>query len=203
MGVAAHSIPHSKEVHIAENLLVADVDAYTSSYLPAADPETQRALDAALARVRNYCGWHVSPVATETFTLRGSGFDFLVLPTLKIDTLTTVTEDGSDVDLSTIKTYTGEPGVLYRADYELWRRRCDYEIELDHGFAAADAADWREAVLSLIAQTAEAVESGRVAPMLSKEVDDTDVHWSGLHMAIENWPLDKSVLSKYRLFYFA
>lgn len=185
---------------MAEDLAPGDVEAYTKGVLLASDAETLRALNSALTRCRNYCGWHVSPVKTDTVMLHGSGHRFIVLPTLKVDSLISIVENDVVIDVTTIDQYTQEPGVLYK------RRGCWHgriEIVYSHGFAAAEAQDFRETVLSLIDQVTASIGTGRSGPMISKRVDDVDISWSGLPRAIDNAPMDKSVLDKYLLSPFA
>ncbi|MDV6267071.1 hypothetical protein [Rhodococcus globerulus] len=55
-------------------------------------------LEAAMGAVRDYCGWHISPVITQTFVLDGSGGRELPLPTLQLVNLVSASNDGVDVD---------------------------------------------------------------------------------------------------------
>lgn len=67
---------------------------------PLADAPTgvdQEAWDAACAAVRSYCGWHVAPALDDTVTVDGSGSQFVMLPTLRINSISEVTEDASAV----------------------------------------------------------------------------------------------------------
>lgn len=188
---------------MAEDLTPADVSAYTKGRLDASDPETQRALDAALARVRNYCGWHVSPVRTETITKDGTNSRWLFLPTQKIVEITSVTECDTVLDLDTAKTSADTMGLLVK-QCDHWRYGYgNIEIELSHGYTAAEAADFREVVLSLIDQASFTIGEGRNGPLLSKRVDDVELTWSGLPRAIDDTPMNKSMLAPYRLLGFA
>ena len=72
--------------------------------------DAQAALDAATQRVRDYCGWHIAPVATDTITCYGPGTDRLLLPTLKLVELVSVTVDGVALDLTTVR--RDQAGVL-------------------------------------------------------------------------------------------
>lgn len=78
-----------------------DVDAviaYTDGRLEDND-ETARMLDAALDAARRYCGWHVTPEQDDDVTLDGPGGPVLWLPTLRLITLSALTEDGENVDI--------------------------------------------------------------------------------------------------------
>lgn len=186
-------------VGIDEDLTVVDVENYTKGRLSRDDPETQRALDAALARVRNYCGWHVSPVKTETMIKDGTNDRWLFLPTQKIVEITSVTECGTALDLTTVKQSADAMGILVKTCGH-WRHGfSNIEIELSHGYTAAEAADFREAVLSLIDQASFTIGEGRNGPLLSKRVDDVELTWSGLPRAIDDTPMNKSMLAPYRI----
>lgn len=189
---------------MAENLTIADVSAYTGGRLPATgdgSTETQRMLDDALARARGFCGWHVSPVQSTTVNIDGSGYEWIVLPTLKIVSITSVKEDGETLDVSGFRVKSNEPGVLY------WRDRCwdpcsEYEITFTHGFAAAEAADFRGEVLRLIDATSLTIGTGGVGPATGVEVDDVSIRFSGItdrSWGIAKNPLLESVLYQYRL----
>lgn len=189
---------------MAEDLEPADVAAYTEGRLSASDAGTQRALDAALARVRRWCGWHVTPVRPQAFTMHGSAHGYLVVPTLKLASVVSVTADGETVDLSDVEEYTGEPGVLYRKNGHWCADRV--EIEVTHGFTAAEAADFREAVLQLIDSTTLSIGTGANGPLTGKTVDDVEYRWSGItdrSWGIAKNPMNESVLYQFRLLPFA
>jgi len=63
--------------------------------------DAQSLIDQATANVRTYCGWHITPVVTETVTLSGLGQTFaatrtkvLFLPSLHVVLVTSVLRDG-------------------------------------------------------------------------------------------------------------
>lgn len=183
---------------MAEDLLPSDVATYTKGAIPDDDPDVERALRAALQRARNFCGWHVSPVLTHTFTLDSPGRRELILPTLKP---VSVKVDGEEITPDIGYFTDDEPGVLKRVS-GFWP--CGkVAVELEHGFAAAEAEDFREAVLSLVDQAAQEVGTGRHGPLISKRVDDVHYSWSGLPASVANSPLDKDALATYRLWGFA
>lgn len=66
--------------------------------LPPAPPGVD--LDAwasAVERIRERCGWHIAPEVTETVTVDGSGGSVVVLPTLRLNDLVSITDDGTAV----------------------------------------------------------------------------------------------------------
>jgi len=196
---------------MAEDLLPADVEQYTKGRLQATDPETQRALDEALARIRRFCGWHVSPVREETLVVDRPNSHLLFLPTLKIVSLTSVEVDGEPVDVNDIRFSHNGPGTLAFKDNRNWSSTYDngfgqVEVTLRHGFSAAEAADFRGEVLRLIDSATISIGTGGQGPLMEKTVDDVTYRWSG--MVDRSWgiaknPLNESVLYQYRILPFA
>lgn len=182
---------------MAEDLTPADVEAYTNGRLLASDPETLRGLNAALARVRRHCGWHVSPVRGDTVIFDGPGSAFIQLPTLKIVSIDSVTENGETTDVTDVVEVRDGPGIIAKRKS---RWACGFsaiEVEFTHGYAAADAEDFREAVLSLVdrASLSVGVEGGG-AQLVEKEVDDVRYRWSDKVVSIT---LDESAVSQFRI----
>ncbi|QBI98660.1 head-to-tail adaptor [Mycobacterium phage Bobby] len=185
---------------MAEDLTPEDVESYTRGRISKDDPETARALAAALQRARRACGWHVTPVQEETVSLHGTGHGFIVLPTLKPVELLSVTEDGREVDLDDLYFLSEEPGVLYKKCG--WWCREKIEVTFTHGFTADEAVDFREAVLQVVDIAHIMIGTGAVGPLTGMEVDDVSLRWSGLvdrSWGIAKDPLRESVLYQYRL----
>lgn len=68
--------------------------------------------EAAEKLVRDFCGWHVAPVVTETITLDGTGSRRLFLPSLKVLEVQSVEVDGIAVAADAYS--WSESGILYR-----------------------------------------------------------------------------------------
>lgn len=181
-----------------EELLPFDAEQYTKGRLKQTDPETVRALNAAKARARRYCGWHVSPVQSQTITLDGDGGMYLFLPTLKVVTLTSVTVDGEALSLvDDVKQLAETPGVLVREGYGRWP--CGFSnisVVLTHGYTQYEAQDWREAVLRLVDQASQLAGQAGIGPLTSKKVDDVEYQWSDM---VEYATMDTTALSQFRL----
>jgi hypothetical protein len=157
-------------------LTTADVEQYTSGRLPASDAETTRLLDAALKTLRRYCGWRVTPAASETLTLDGPGRHRLSLPTLHLVELESITEDGVVIDLTTL--YVSPLGVVRKKSGACWSRNYGaIEVTMTHGYD--DATDWQSAVLELIDRMASQVGlvAGNSGPPVEKQVDDVSYRW--------------------------
>lgn len=100
-----------------------------------------RNLEAVVAEIRSYCGWHIAPVRTEALTLQASA-GIVVLPTLHA-TSATVAIDGTALEASE---YELEPGLLRLTGY---RRGCGtVTVNLTHGYAELPA-DLRHVALAL------------------------------------------------------
>lgn len=181
---------------------VADVVQFTKGRLTDDGPtgETQRMLDAALAAARHHVGWHVSPVRADDLTLDGPWSSTLALPTRKLLALTSVTEDGSSVDIGDLS--WSESGLV-RKRYGSWT--CEYRgvaVSISHGYTEAEAADWRQAILTLVNQMAQSADQSGSGELIRKRVDDVEYQWSdsGLQSAANKllYTVD-SILSKYCL----
>lgn len=194
-------------------LTAADVSAYTQGRLSATDPETTRALNAALKAVRTYCGWNVTPVISETMLVDGTGCSDIILPTLYIQSITSITDNNTAVDLTTIDWNNTEPGVLHRNDYTTWTPGLGkVVVELEHGYD--DAWDFQQAVLEFVDRTSAQVGTvvGNSGPMTSKRVDDVTYEWGRSPSSPGQSPgaslrmfdgLNHTLLDRYRILPFA
>jgi len=192
-------------------LAAADVQAFTRGRLLSSDPEVQRMLAAALRTARRYCGWSVNPVVTDdAVTLDGPGSRILMLPTRKLITLTSLTEDGVTVDLSTVRSSAGgPPGALERPvcvrkkSNGWWKDFYQaYDVVMTHGYSDTEAADWRYAVLTMVDQMSQVLVSGRgELDLLSKKVDDVTYRWGDAYADSADSALGSvnSILDDYRL----
>lgn len=139
-------------------LTPADVEQYTRKRLDKTDAETERLLAAGLATVRQFCGWHVTPVKTgHEVELDGPGGRLLALPTLRLITLTEVTEDGRPVDVSSL--YVSKRGLVRKKSGGFWSPHYGaITVTMDHGIEDADA--FNAAVLSFIDRMSKAPTGG-------------------------------------------
>jgi hypothetical protein len=155
------------------------------------------------AAVRAYCGWHVGPSKTETFTLDGPGSPILLLPTLRVTDVLAVTESGTlvapeDYEWSTTGVVRRTSGSHPTATWGPgWTSRFrGVEVEAIHGYEtlpldvtavierlAARALEWSKgsALLSQVGQVSYA--TGEDGAPLSGTLSS----------------LDRAVLDRYRL----
>lgn len=182
-------------------LAAEDVSDYTGGRLQD-DDDTARMLAAALAAARGHCGWHVSPVRTETLTLDGPGGRLLSVPTLKVVGTPTVTEDGRPVDA---RWSAGFPGCARKRSRAYWSDEFGaITVTLTHGLTEDQAADWRDAICSMVEEMALRskvdASTGRSARDLTgKKVDDVELNWSSLRQAADRAVFGVSAtLARYR-----
>lgn len=197
-------------------LTTTDVATYTGGRLSANDPEVARMLTVALRVARRDAGWHVSPVRTDEFELDGPGSRMLRLPTRQLVTLTSLSENGVALDV-TPKTgdlswsVGSEPGfsppVIVRKRGGGWwtDEYAAIDVTMTHGYDDIQAADWRQAVLSMVDQMAEIpVDEGTGMSeigLTKKQVDDVAYSYGNAYIAMaENILFSMSaIFTDYRL----
>jgi hypothetical protein len=195
-------------------LQVADVVAFTHGRL-ADDSDTKKTLDAALIAARREVGWHVSPIRVDdVLILDGPWSRILQLPTRKIIALTEIKENGTVLPLSTLNWSIGDtnnygPGraaVVRKLSQACWSG--DYgsiEVTMTHGYTEAQAADWRQAVLSMVDQMSllpvSAGASRSSADMTGKQIDDVEYRWGFGIMGLAEQALFSvsHILANYRI----
>jgi hypothetical protein len=100
-----------------------DLDAYTAQLM----------LDGACEAVIEYCGWHITPVLTETVTVDGTGTPVQTLPTLNLVALDSVQENGVALDVARIDWSSN--GVMEKRLGGIWTtRRRGVTAGIQHGY---------------------------------------------------------------------
>jgi hypothetical protein len=197
-------------------LAPSDVERFTGGLLSASDPETQRMLDAALAAARRDVRWFVSPIVyNDVITLNGTGTDRLRLPTKQVINLHSVTSDGVALVPGTDVILDSESdNLLINTTGRFSNQYNGVVVTMDHGFPEdaataeslittstglpATAADWRQAVLSLVVNISQIAAVGRPdSELASKQVDDVVYAWG----ATQGLASIESILVAYRLLY--
>lgn len=171
-------------------LTVADVEQYTGGRLAAAADETARLLAAALKAARRYCGWHVTPVQTDSgLVLDGPGGRVLSLPTLRVVSVSALSEDGVALDVgtglpgydSTSDVLISSVGLVRKVSGGCWSSKFGgISVSMQHGYD--DASDWQSGVLELVDRMSESAGStaGDSGPLIGKSVDDVSYSWAAL-----------------------
>ena len=97
-------------------------------YVSAPEGVDETAWAAAVAKIRGYCGWHIAPEVTETVTLDGSGGPVIVLPTLQLNDVESITDDGREV----VDPEWSRSGIVRRY---CWTRKLRGVVaEITHGY---------------------------------------------------------------------
>jgi hypothetical protein len=168
-----------------------DVESYTQGRLLASAQETAKILSRALAAARRYCGWVVTPPATDVdVVLDGPGTRDLVLPTMNLTALTACVEDGVTIDPTDL--VWSRQGIVRKRNGCRWS--CQYgaiRLTVTHGYSTDEADDWRGAVLAACDLAAQ-----NVGPLLQQyRVDDVIRQW----FKPGGFALDKAILDPYKL----
>lgn len=177
-----------------------DVELFTKGRLLASNVETYRVLQRAYTAVRNYCGWHVTPVkAGEVVTLDGPDHVLLPLPTMHLVTLTSVVEDGVTLNLADLTSSATGRLLMKKAEPKRWSSNYkSIVVTMTHGFDSAP--DFDQAVL-------EAVDSidlkiGGVGTLKRDRVDDVERDFHIVKPREGEYDIDQpshSLLDQYRL----
>ena len=162
---------------------------YTRGRLDAADAETDQILARSLSEVRRWCGWHVTPAREDSVVIDGPGGRLLRLPTLKLLTLTAITEDGVAVNLTDLE--WSQTGVVRKTTGEFWTSRLGgISVTMTHGLD--DAEDFETAIFSVADRRSQAAAGGApiaVGPFRFSE-EKVGSAFTGAEL---------SILDKYRL----
>lgn len=122
---------------------------YSKGTISQSEPRITGALAGVSAAIRNYCGWHITPVVTQELVLDGPGGRLLNLPTNLLTGITALTEDGVLLVDNT--------DFRWSADGSVKRKGCtwsdDFRIitaTIVHGYA--EAPDVKRVALAVVAR---------------------------------------------------
>jgi len=79
-----------------------ELSDYTKGLILPDDPRAPLLLDGATQALQNYAGWHIAPAEDFTLYLDG-GTEELYLPTLKLNSIASVTVDGQSIPLADLE----------------------------------------------------------------------------------------------------
>lgn len=109
------------------------LDAETFAQLVAGTGLEELRLASIIREVRDYCGWHIAPAIDETLTVDGSGGTVQQLPTLHLNSVTSVTENGEPLELDRYE--WSRDGSLRRRSCRYWTNRYRGVVAVvNHGF---------------------------------------------------------------------
>ena len=122
------------------------------------DPDTpniQSAIDAAVSYARNTAHWHIFPAVDDTLTVDGEGGEVLTLPSLHVNSITSVTERGRELEEWTDYEWS-KTGDLKRLGGCWTTRWQGITVEMNHGYdlTSADFADLLKAIGTAVATAA-------------------------------------------------
>lgn len=107
---------------------------------PSMFPTGQTAVDpleAAMATVRSFCGWHVAPVIEQDLILDGSGSLSLLLPSKHVLGVSGVTENGTPVQV-----HWSASGILRKESGQPWAPSLrGVTLHLRHGYEPEEVGD--------------------------------------------------------------
>lgn len=83
--------------------------------------------------VRDHCGWRIARPADETFNLSSRGGHLLFLPSLQVNNVASLTENGQPLTAGTDYDWD-ENGTLERLDGRWKRGRRNITITINHGY---------------------------------------------------------------------
>ncbi len=131
------------------------------------DPDTpniQSAIDAAVSYARNTAHWHIFPAVNDTLTVDGEGGEVLTLPSLHVNSITSVTERGRELEEWTDYEWS-KTGDLKRLGGCWTTRWQGITVELNHGYDPEDAD-----LLDLLKAIGSAVATAAANPLGIPEV---------------------------------
>lgn len=120
-----------------------DVVNSSKGAVSATDPRIDIMLDGALAGIRRAAGWHIAPVQQDHRVLDGPGGVLLKLPTLKLVSIDSITNDGVALDVDGLE--WSELGMV-RGHWSSRFRGVD--VTFTHGFD--DAPDLKALVITVV-----------------------------------------------------
>jgi len=155
---------------------------------------TDAAIAAASAAIRNYCGWHVSPVlgCTAKLTARGR---VAAIPAKMVVSIESVSENGAE--LSPGQYEARADGLLRRACFRNWTGRWEgIEVAYEAGFDPSAVPDIAQACIHL-AEAALAAPAG----VASESAGGVSVSYStaSASVAAAMTPAIREAIAPYRL----
>ena len=158
------------------------------------NPRVASALQAASHAIRSECGWHITPSLTCTARPEGGGI-VLHLPAANVSGVTSVTEDGTQLDPSAYE--WRDDGVMRHTHPHPWSDRWNgLEVVYTAGYDAGMVPDLVEAVCSI------ATGVLTVAPgVISESADGVSISYtsSASSVAAALTANQKAALSAYKV----
>lgn len=112
--------------------------------------------------IRDYCGWHIAPAVDETLIVDGSGGTVQQLPTLRLNSVTSITENGTALEADRFE-WSADGSIRRCAGYWTPRYRGVVAV-VNHGYAEVP-----ENIVSVIV---DATSTALAVPVGEDKVDD-------------------------------
>ena len=143
-------------------------------------------LDAANASVRDFCGWHVAPVITQTLRIDGSGSRTLLLPSQRVVRVVRCLNDGVDI---TDQIHVSERNGILERSSGLWSARLGgVQLVLEHGHVSVPGV---AGVIAALAARGASMPAG----VVQQSVGPASVRYGTIPLLAE----EKTTLEPYRL----
>lgn len=154
------------------------------------------------AEVRAYCGWHITPLVTETLTVDGSGNRSQMLPTLHLVNVTAVTDGDTVLTVGLGPSSDVEWSHNGYLRFNTWQHHRKFTERLQgvtadvvHGYA-----DWPLDVLAVVRRlTQRALDSDEAGTLAQVGQVRYATGSDGLPATGTLTDLDRNVLDRYRL----
>lgn len=168
---------------------------YSKGSISASDPRVVGSLAGATKAIRNYCGWHVTPVLEMTLILDGPGGRLLSLPTKNLISIRSLQED--DRDLVDTLDYRWSADGSVKRKHALWSD--EFRIlaaTFEHGHAAAE--DLERVILAVVAR-----ELSSPTGATREQAGAVSISWAlsapGVSGGIAILQTERDVLDSYRV----
>lgn len=99
--------------------------------------------------IRRFCGWHISPQLDFDLVLDGTGAPTMFLPSLRLNSVTAVSDNGTDIDPAGIK--WSADGMIRRGTGGCWTSEFrGVRAQFNSGFAPEELGGITSLITSLI-----------------------------------------------------
>jgi hypothetical protein len=154
----------------------------------------QLRLSAIIRDIRDYCGWHIAPAMDETFTVDGSNAKVLQLPTLRLNSVTSVTENGVPLVADTDYQWSADGSLLKNGRWTACYR--GVVAVVNHGFAEVP-----ESIASVILDATSTALAVPVGEAVAESVGETmgPFSFERPDFKVEFTAAQRRVLDQYRI----
>lgn len=159
--------------------------------------DTNLWLRAGQQSVRDYCGWHVAPLLTETKRLDGDGGETLVLPTRRLVDLATVKVRGVSIDVATLD--WGENGVVKLREGCWPDAPGVLEVTMRHGYLPEEVPNLIALMVGIGKRAQSGMRRGAVTSHSVNGASESIATAGGAPISVPLLSIEKESLARYRL----